>query len=296
MKKTLIALAVLAASGAVLAQSSVTLYGKANIGLNKTSGASLAAASGADGSASRFGFKGTEDLGGGLKAGFLFEAGVNLGDGSTDAKTFQRQAYASLGGGFGEIRVGRQYSVGFMRSIGYMPSTSVNAQLRAGLGFNGVGSRNDANVRYISPNFGGITVELGTQLKGNVATALTEASVAYANGPLALSAYTSHALTLPGSNTAINGSYNFGTFNLAAGYIDLAGSGTGKGAFIHAGANMGAFTPYFQFARNSDNKHNVTELGARYALSKRTAFYTHTSNDSKAAAKSIFVVGFDHNF
>ena len=67
MKKTLIALAALATTAA-FAQSSVTLYGKANVGFQKASGSSAKMAGGADGSDSRFGLRGSEDLGGGLKA------------------------------------------------------------------------------------------------------------------------------------------------------------------------------------------------------------------------------------
>jgi predicted porin len=83
MKKSLIAMAVLAASGVASAQSSVTLYGlvDAYVGSVKVnglrqSGVNLPAASGGGGlNTSRFGFKGSEDLGGGLKANFLLEAG-----------------------------------------------------------------------------------------------------------------------------------------------------------------------------------------------------------------------------
>ena len=77
MKKTLIALAVLAASGAAFAQSSVSLYGIADIALTKAKGTSAQLTSGGV-STSRLGFKGTEDLGGGLKAIFLFEEGIDL--------------------------------------------------------------------------------------------------------------------------------------------------------------------------------------------------------------------------
>lgn len=347
MKKTLIALAALAATGAVFAQSSVTLAGKANIGFQKETGASLKAAGGADGSASRLIFRGTEDLGGGLKANFLMEQGIDLGTGATDSPTFQRQAWMGLSGGFGEFRAGRQYTLGFMSSIGYMPSTYSNAQLSAGLGFNGVASRNDAQLRYASPSFGGLKVEVATQLKGNIPAAaaraatatafaapatvagqgaLTEVVVSYGAGPLKAALYTSKAKEVSGSNVAINGSYDLGRALLAAGYIDKAGSGTGKGYFVHAGFPMGALTPYIQVAKNSDAKGAVevntvagtptltrqanpagdstaVEVGARYALSKRTTAYTHLVNNSKAntatgvqGIKSKLAIGLDHNF
>ena len=100
MKKSLIALAVVAASGAAMAQSSVTLYGVADAGVGKiksggtdssnkvefTSGSTM------NNGTSRLGVRGTEDLGGGLKAGFNFETGLDLDDGSASSNFWARQA------------------------------------------------------------------------------------------------------------------------------------------------------------------------------------------------------------
>ncbi|GLS15765.1 MULTISPECIES: porin [Hydrogenophaga] len=295
MKKTLIALAALASTAAI-AQSTVTLYGKANVGLRKESGTSTTMRGGADGSDSRFGLRGTEDLGGGLKANFVFESGLNPATGESDAVMFQRSAWAGLSGGFGELRLGRQYTVGFNTSIGYMPSTYTSAQIRSGLGFNGVGSRTDAQIRYISPNFGGVQAHIATQLKGNAENALTEFAVTYGNGPVKAALYTSKTKNTDGNNVALNGSYDFGSFMVAAGYVDKAGDNTGKGAWIHLGSTFGAFSPYIQFAKNNDNDQDTIEVGSRYALSKRTAAYFHVSNNSDAPKKSLLAIGLDHNF
>jgi len=85
MKKSLIALAVLAASGAAMAQSSVTLFGVADVGVTYVDGARNWTGLTSGQLISRIGFRGTEDLGGGLKANFWMEAGVNLdnGDGNS---------------------------------------------------------------------------------------------------------------------------------------------------------------------------------------------------------------------
>jgi len=124
MKKSLLAIAVLAtASGAVSAQSSVTLYGKVDLGLvldsGGTAGKSVRVASGVTGG-SRLGFKGVEDLGGGLKAAFQLETGF-CADSAAGAPNFctggnnfmGRQAYGALSGPFGAMSAGRQYSLGF---------------------------------------------------------------------------------------------------------------------------------------------------------------------------------------
>ena len=127
MKKSLIALAVLAASGAAMAQSSVTLFGVVDAtyayGSGSASNKSQLTNSGYN--SSRLGFRGVEDLGGGMTASFWLEAGVNNDNGSgantntnnqaTGATgggglTFNRRSTVSLSGGFGEVRLGRDFT------------------------------------------------------------------------------------------------------------------------------------------------------------------------------------------
>ncbi len=128
MQKKLIALAVagLMSGGAFAQASNVTIYGRANLGFDSYQATgSLAGAAGDyksrnrvydDGS--RLGFKGTEDLGNGLKANFQIESGVNFDTGSGNGQSgaanvstgylASRQSYVGLGGNFGEVRLGRQ--------------------------------------------------------------------------------------------------------------------------------------------------------------------------------------------
>jgi len=112
MKKSLLALAILSSfTGVAMAQSSVTIYGVVDTGLvweNAGSGKSFRIDSGNQ-SGSRVGFKGTEDLGGGLKANFVLEAGFqnDTGAQATAGVLFNRQSYVSLAGDFGEVKMGR---------------------------------------------------------------------------------------------------------------------------------------------------------------------------------------------
>ncbi len=111
MKKTFATLALLSA-GTAFAQSNVTVYGLVDASIaNEKNGGTLAATrldSGSQ-SGSRLGFKGTEDLGNGLKANFVLEAGFNLDDGtSAQGALFGRQAYVGLSGDFGAFNLGRQ--------------------------------------------------------------------------------------------------------------------------------------------------------------------------------------------
>jgi len=117
MKKSLIALSVLAAiSGAAQAQSNVTIYGLVDMAFQAESngaGKKYAIDSGEQ-SGSRLGFKGTEDLGGGLKAIFDLEAGILADSGASQGGlTFGRQSWVGLTGDFGTVKAGRQYTPQF---------------------------------------------------------------------------------------------------------------------------------------------------------------------------------------
>ena len=117
MKKSLIAIAALAAAGAAAAQSSVTMYGQVNTGYEhsktditiggvktttKTTGFQNDRVK-----TSRLGFKGEEALGNGLSATFALEMGFNSADGKFADSAFNRKATVGLKGAFGEVRIGK---------------------------------------------------------------------------------------------------------------------------------------------------------------------------------------------
>jgi len=116
MKKNLPALAVLTLlCGAAYAQSSVTLYGVADVGIGKVSGQKTGMISGTDinHTTSYIGFRGIEDLGGGLKAGFKLEQYINMENGAAastngfiGSQTYGRAANLWLEGGFGQFKMG----------------------------------------------------------------------------------------------------------------------------------------------------------------------------------------------
>jgi predicted porin len=115
MKKTLIVAAVSSSFAmAAHAQSSVTLYGVVDAGLTYTSnvgGKSNYQQTSGNVSQSRWGLKGSEDLGGGLKAIFQLESGFNLGNGTlaNNGGQFNRQAFVGLSSNYGTVTLGRQY-------------------------------------------------------------------------------------------------------------------------------------------------------------------------------------------
>ncbi|MFZ6766495.1 porin [Undibacterium sp. Di26W] len=113
MKKSFLALALMSAfSGAAFAQSSVTIYGIVDAGFQSLDNGTVAGRfnklqSGQE-NGSRLGFKGTEDLGGGLKANFVLEMGLNVDDGSSaQGRTFGRRSTVGLSGDFGSVDLGR---------------------------------------------------------------------------------------------------------------------------------------------------------------------------------------------
>ena len=113
MKKSLLALAALTAfAGVASAQSSVTLFGIVDLSARGVdNGIGTRSTINQDGnSSSRLGFRGVEDLGGGLKAGFWIEGALSADTGNATGQTWQRRSTVSLMGGFGEIRLGRDYT------------------------------------------------------------------------------------------------------------------------------------------------------------------------------------------
>ena len=200
MKKSLVALAAFAVAGVASAQSSVTLFGVLDAAVTGTSNKSQNAlgqsvklsqttlrSSGMD--ASRLGFRGTEDLGGGLAASFWLEASINAanGNGADDGGLkFNRRSTVSLSGNFGEVRLGRDYTPTFWNDTAFDPfnTNGVGANLIAtasgknspgfkqgGFGDNQKYQRASNSVGYFLPsNLGGVYGQLMYSFNGNTNT------------------------------------------------------------------------------------------------------------------------------
>ena len=322
MKKTLIALAAVAATGAAFAQSSVTLYGVADASLAKVTGQSayLSSAGTMNNGTSRWGVRGTEDLGGGLKAGFNFEQGVSLNDGSLSKAgggEFGRAAWMNLSGGFGELRLGRtlnpsfyaaaaweltgtaNYSVVFSQFQNFGATNPMGQSITGGL-------RNSSQIAYTTPNMGGFSATLGYILKGNTANekAKVDLNLIYANGPLAV-AMGYNKVQDAEKNVHVGGKYNFGAFTLAGGYLDPAGES--KGFTIGGSMPLGPVNLVVDVARDTEFKDTDLLVEVKYPLSKRTFAYGAFLRDGKkkngalgaaTAGKDVngLGLGIRHNF
>ena len=306
MKKSLLALAVLGAfAGVASAQSSVTLFGTVDLNGRyvKNDGSDRRYSLSQDGiNSSQLGFRGVEDLGGGLKAGFLLLAGVNADTGSTNAQFFNRSAYARLMGNFGEVRLGRDYTPTFW-----------NDTIFDAFGTNGLGD--SSGVKQIAaPNFVRANNAVGYFLPsgiggvyGQVMVAAAEGAAAgryvggrvgFAAGPFDVAgAYSEEEIAGGKYKTAnIGGSFDFGMAKLL-GYWNQEKQNAvkdniysvsavvpiGQGE-IHAGYDYSKLT-----APGVSNKVDKIALGYVYNLSKRTAVYTTVArvSNGNASANSL---------
>ncbi|MDR5758182.1 porin [Caballeronia sp. LZ035] len=202
MKKSLLALAALGVfAGAAHAQSSVTLYGIIDAGFvytNNAAGQKQYQMSSGNLQGSRWGLRGTEDLGGGLKAIFVLENGFNvfngrLGQGGAE---FGRQAYVGLGSTqFGTVTLGRQYD----SVVDYTGAFEVGSQWASYFGahpgdLDNLNNSNRVNnaVKYTSANYAGFTFGGLYSLGGNAGqfnrNQIWSVGAGYAQGPLQLGA------------------------------------------------------------------------------------------------------------
>ena len=218
MKKSLTAIAALAVTGLASAQSSVTLFGVIDAGVTYQSATSRDATTGLSSkqskwslansgyNSSRIGFRGTEDLGGGLAASFWLEAPITNDDGATGVSTFNRRSTVSLSGGFGELRLGRDYTATFWNDTVFDPFGTNGSGINVISTVNGSTGLNNANyVRasnmvgyFLPPNLGGFYGQVQYSLNENTKTSATDLTAAssssagryvggrfgYANGPL----------------------------------------------------------------------------------------------------------------
>ena len=128
MKKTSIALAILALSAAAgaQAQSNVQVYGLLDVGMESANnqgpnGASNTRVISGGMNTSRWGLRGSEDLGGGLKAVFNLEGGILMDTGAQDGALFKRQANVGLEGAYGRVVVGRSFTSVYDTVISFDP-------------------------------------------------------------------------------------------------------------------------------------------------------------------------------
>jgi len=328
MKKTLITAAVLAASSASMAQ--VTLYGVADAAIgasdkvvtgSKYSQANTKLQLLANGNLtngnSRWGIKGTEDLGGGTSVGFQFEGSINILSGANQGSgdlLFSRYAALTLSGGFGSLIAGRQYTPSWLAMANWdLVSTANYSIAQTQFGSSVSNTRDNAEITYVSPNLSGLKLMLGVVPQGNqqYGTAADpkgkyDFAAIYANGPVAASlGY--NKVDSGNRGTTIGGSYNFGAVKVAASWNSLKNDAGDK---VTEGYTLGATVPAGQWSFTLDLANDTVSRAAssndldvlfevKYALSKRTFVYGVLVKDGKGKITddvNAYAIGMRHNF
>ncbi|RJG07178.1 porin [Noviherbaspirillum cavernae] len=300
MKKSLLALAVLGAfAGAASAQTNVTVYGLVDIDVARTSvsggGANAGTRylldegnNGLGRNGSRLGFKGTEDLGGGLSAIFQLESGF---DATTGASTqggllFGRQAFVGLSSKtLGTVALGRQYTTMHIALDSIDPfGTGMSGNIEGGVSgltgggqlFSSAGTRMNNSISYNTPNFSGFSATamygFGETTAGFSNNQQYGVSASYDNGPIRvvgsynqLKPFVTNAAGAVTTNTEtktymVGGTYNFNVVKLHAAYgntetdDNLAGVQTAdnRNYMLGLSAPLGAFTLIGSYVRQDD--------------------------------------------
>lgn len=350
MKRTLLALAALGSfAGAASAQSSVTLYGDIDLSITKGNGGTAFnqggnGSSAASGKAwqvkqshtSRLGFRGNEDLGGGLSAQFQIEHRFNPDTGTqNNANTFWfGRSYVQLTSvAVGSVYLGREYIPAFFPAVKSDP-----------FGFDGVGqlgtvmyanysvndrenfadatggtSRTNNTIGYKSPNLSGLTVQIagaaseGNTFKGSTSSPGREfgANVEYSAGPIyGALAYdkTQRGSAAYDGNSLLSGAlhYNFGFAKAmlygARAKVGVNSAATNKYASISLLAPVGpgnvkAAFGYYDPA-GASNTNRKFGLGYDYSLSKRTNLYADVGHarQSSRSSNTAYAFGIKHLF
>lgn len=329
MKKSLIALAVLGSvAGVAQAQSNVTLYGIVDVAVgsfeNGAPGTKSITEMRSGGlSTSRWGVKGSEDLGGGLKAVFKLESAINVDAGTAAATYFGRSAYVGLGGGFGEVIFGKVWTAmddiygagnsGFDGSRLAISNAVWEAVNYADIPNNGI--------KYTSPSFGGFSGAVSYALDETAATSenVTSFQLNYAAGPLAAAVAYQEEGAAAGADrktTMLNGSYDLGMARVIAAFGRTTGVGNVTGAKAtdyHIGVDvpLSAALVISGGYANSEAKTNGTKtsetsgfgIAAKYMLSKRTTVYaglrdaeTENAAGTTTNERKEFLAGINHAF
>ena len=281
MKKSLVALAVLAASGAAMAQSSVTLFGIVDAGVTyaKTSGGeSNYGVSNSGNATSRLGLRGTEDLGGASGPGF----------------EFKRRSTLSLMGNFGEVRLGRELTAAYNTVSSYDVFGQVGIGQNHSFGKIGDPIRTSNMVSYYTPALSGfklgVNYGFGEQAGDSSGKRYMGVAAGYENGPLSV------GLGLEQQNDpsaafdkeqslGLGASYNFGVVKLAGLVRQQRNTPVGGGdkwkmnsaslgvtAPVGAAGEVRAAYNYYD-VKSVDGKAHQLSLGYVHNLSKRTALY-----------------------
>lgn len=306
MKKTLIALAAVAAVGAASAQ--VTVYGKADVGIANSSSGVQVVSGGYEGS--RVGVKGSTDLGSGLTGSFQLEGGVSTVDGAFGG--FTRVASASVSGGFGTVAAGRMWTlydvaIYSMDALEYSSYTPQNALWAYDLGLGNV----KGAIQYSTPVMAGLQAQV---LVAPNAVDATDVGVknysgyglTYNQGPISLTLATqSYNKSGDVQSLALAGSYNLGPATIYLGNTttdDKATSTKAVGNTFGLKVPMGVGYATVGYATNTGTKAlvdtNSSSIAAQYIYkwNKSAVIYAAYRSTTTTVIVNTTAAGVRYNF
>ena len=320
LPRTLVAAAALTAAFGAFAQSSVTLFGvlDASVAHISTDNGSVTGLANGGLSSSRLGFRGVEDLGGGLAAGFWLEAGIGVDNGTSGGFSFDRRSTVSLSSNaLGELRLGRDKSPAYLNIETFDPFGDVgvggiggsnlvgSATSAAGTPEGSAPKRASNGINYLLPAtlggfYGQVQYAFGEQLSDIPNDSLRDAvalRLGYGAGPLNVAVGYGEvrggttAVGIDYESTNIGASYNFGVVKPMVVFATERGNGRrvdllGIGATVPVGAGeiRAAFST-FKRKDIDDADSKKLALGYGYNLSKRTQLYAtvaRVDNDDRA--------------
>lgn len=302
-------------SSASFAQSSVTLYGIVDAGINSVSNGATRTTGIDSGlqSGSRFGLKGTESLGNGLSANFVLETGINVDTGgfAQTNTAFGRQAYVGLNSdSLGSVRLGLQYTP-LRQAVDAIDPFNIGLAGNAlkTLGGGGYQERVKNAVTYSTPSWAGFSGQVAYgfgETAGNSSANRTSGfGVNYDMGNAAVRlAYNKTNTNVPlltntdARDTFLGGTYDFGFVKAHAAYADrkldnnlLATTTKSRNYLLGASVPLGAHNIMASYIRNDvrnigSSNSNQYAIGYTYTMSKRTNLYSsygRYTNDGLAA-------------
>ncbi|MCV2356808.1 porin [Paucibacter sp. B2R-40] len=326
MKKIALVAAIAAfAAPAAFAQSSVTLWGRINTSVESQSNNGGDRLVAVQNNSSRLGFKGTEDLGGGLKAQFLLEHGLNSDTGAqTKGQFWNREAAVQLSGAFGTVKLGRWTNGSYFATADYISMHNHDTGTSEDKLYSGAGWTETNKVGYFTPNYAGFTAEITASAgegakdsSGAIVPRAFDLSANYDMGPIHLGA--GYSEQGDANQFAIRGLYELGAFTFGA-YWQREDSGAKTNATRNIGRvsamyTLGASEFHVNVGGTESGGLASTQAGIsgfgghggkqytfgyNYNLSKRTkvyGFYTAVDvNDTKKGDFDSFAVGVRHNF
>jgi len=323
-KKSLITSAILCLlSPMALAQSSAVIYGQLDTGvetLSKQPGGHRTFFDGAGASGpTLFGFRGSEDLGGGLSAVFLLEGSMNMGSGATNTGVnsnggfFGRAAYVGVKGDFGTLKLGLQLDPAFISYLETDPRgmaqsfsglqpwiNSIAVQSTPSVTTVNIFDQNALSYSFSAGDFHGTALySFGNATNAAGGNSLWSLGGSYKNGPLQVSAGTFRDKPAPSAGPGGTSEWNAGVgykianLTVKANYLNVKPKVHGNSEFSTLGlggeyAATGLLTWNLAFYNSKDKTlggHvNTLTFGADYALSKRTSLYAQVASARQSAS------------